>query len=197
MNKILAILLFNIFLVSACDDVVYTPKPRAYPKIDYPVKAYQVFDKDYCKFTFEYPQYAKIQQDTLFFDERPEDPCWFDIFLPSFDARIHCSYFPIGKENTFDQLNHDAFELADKHNLKADYIEDFIIKKPNGVSGIAFNLKGAVASPFQFILTDSTKHFLRGSLYFNTKARPDSLAPVVDFVKKDIMQMINTFEWAD
>ncbi len=197
MNKILAILLFNIFLMSACDDVVYTPKPRAYPKIDYPVKAYQVFDEDYCKFTFEYPQYAKIQQDTLFFDERPEDPCWFDIFLPSFDARIHCSYFPIGKENTFDQLNHDAFELADKHNLKADYIEDFIIKKPNRVSGIAFNLKGAVASPFQFILTDSTKHFLRGSLYFNTKARPDSLAPVVDFVKKDIMQMINTFEWAD
>ncbi len=197
MNKILAILLFNIFLMSACDDVVYTPKPRAYPKIDYPVKAYQVFDEDYCKFTFEYPQYAKIQQDTLFFDERPEDPCWFDIFLPSFDARIHCSYFPIGEENTFDQLNHDAFELADKHNLKADYIEDFIIKKPNRVSGIAFNLKGAVASPFQFILTDSTKHFLRGSLYFNTKARPDSLAPVVDFVKKDIMQMINTFEWAD
>lgn len=197
MNKSLFILLLGLFVWMSCEDVVYTPKPRAYPKVDYPEKVYQPFDKNYCQFTFEYPKYAEVLQDTLFFDERPTHPCWFDIVIASLDARIHCSYYPITRENTFDKLNSDAFDLANKHNLKANYIDDFIIQKPNGVSGIAFNLEGAVASPFQFILTDSTNHFMRGSLYFNTQAKPDSLAPVVNFVKTDIMHLINTFEWAE
>ena len=184
-------------LFQSCEEVIYSPKPRAFPKVVYPEKNYQPFDEGYCEFTFQYPQYATIQQDTLFFDEKPAHPCWFDIVMPDFDARIHCSYYPIDKVNTFDKLNADAFDLASKHNLKANYIDDLIIKKPNGVSGIAFNLEGAVASPFQFFLTDSTTHFLRGALYFNTQSRPDSLAPVKDFVKTDIMHLINTFEWKE
>lgn len=197
MTKYLAFLIVAILFVQSCEEVIYTPKPRAFPRVVYPDKIYQPFDEDYCKFTFQYPQYASIEQDTLFFNEKPADPCWFDIVLPAFDARIHCSYYPIDKVNTFDKLNADAFDLANKHNLKANYIDDLTIQKPNGVSGIAFNLEGEVASPFQFYLTDSTSHFLRGALYFNTPSRPDSLAPVVDFVKTDIMQLINTFEWKD
>jgi gliding motility-associated lipoprotein GldD len=186
-----------ILLFTACEDPIYTPKPRAYPKVEYPEKNYQPFDKNYCSFTFEYPEYAVVEQDTAFFEGKPLDPCWFDLLIPAFDARVHCSYIPIDQNNPFDELNADAFDLANKHNLKANYIDDFIIQKPNGVSGIAFNLEGAVASPFQFILTDSTNHFLRGSLYFNTQARPDSLAPIIDFVKTDIMHMINTFAWEE
>lgn len=197
MHKYLAILIIVVLLLQSCEEVIYTPKPRAFPRVAYPEKIYQPFDEDYCKFTFQYPQYALIEQDTLFFDKKPIDPCWFDIVIPAFDARIHCSYFPIDKINTFDKLNGDAFDLANKHNLKANYIDDLTIKKPNGVSGIAFNLEGAVASPFQFYLTDSTSHFLRGALYFNTQSRPDSLAPVKNFVKTDIMHLINTFEWRD
>jgi len=184
------------FTIQSCgEEVIYSPKPRAFPKVDYPEKAYQPFDKEYCTFTFDYPEYANIEQDTLFFEEQTAHPCWFDITIPSLDARIHCSYYPITKENPFDKLNGDAFDLANKHNLKANYIDDLVIQKPNGVSGIAFNLEGEVASPFQFYLTDSTTHFLRGALYFNTQSRPDSLAPVKDFVKTDIMHLINTFEW--
>ncbi len=195
MNRFLSVLILGVLLFQSCEEVIYTPKPRAYPKVVYPEKVYQSFDKNYCKFTFEYPEYAKIEQDTLFFNEKPVDPCWFDILIPAFNAKIHCSYYPINSVNTFDKLNSDAFDLASKHNLKANYIDDLVIKKPNGVSGIAFNLEGEVASPFQFFLTDSTTHFVRGALYFNTQSRPDSLAPVKDFVKTDIMHLINTFEW--
>jgi gliding motility-associated lipoprotein GldD len=53
------------------------------------------------------------------------------------------------------------------------------------------------ASPFQFYLTDSTKNFVRGALYFNTVPNNDSLAPVIDFLKQDIIHMIETFRWKD
>lgn len=191
--KILLLLL--IFLFQACEDEIYSPKPRGFPKVEFPEKTYVPFTVDYCRFTFEQPVYSVVQQDTLFFDEKPVHPCWFDLYIPDFDARVHCSYYPIDEKNTFDKLTSDAFTMANKHNLKANYIDDLVIKKPDGTGGIVFNLEGPVASPFQFYLTDSTTHFLRGALYFNTQSRPDSLKPVVEFVKTDIMHLINTFEW--
>lgn len=185
------------FLLIACDDdgVVLSPKPRAYPKIEFPKKEYQSFDKDYCSFQFEYPAYASIEQKTLFFDEQPIDPCWFDIYVEQFDARIHCSYYPIDEENSFEDLNYDAFKLSNKHVSKAEFIDPQPFTTENGVSGFKFKLDGPVATPYQFFVTDSTNHFLRGALYFNTKARPDSLAPLVDFFVADIEHMFQTFEW--
>jgi len=183
------------FLFLACEDVIYSPKPRGFPKVNYPEKKYVSFEAHYCDFTFEIPDYSIVQQDTLFFDEKPAHPCWFDVYFPNFNARIHCSYFPIDENNDFDKLTNDAFVLANKHNLKANYIDDLVIQKPDGVGGIVFNIEGPVASPFQFYLSDSTSHFLRGALYFNTQTRPDSLKPIIEFVKTDIMHMINTFEW--
>lgn len=185
-----------LMLCSACkEEIIATPKPRAFPRVIYPTKAYQKLAVNYCQFTFDYPKYAKIQQDTAFFGEKPVNPCWFDVYYPDFDARIYCSYYPIDKKNTIQKLTKDAFELAGKHNIKANYIDELPIKKPNGVSGFVFDIQGSVASPFQFYLTDSTKHFLRGSLYFNTQSRQDSLAPMANFIKTDVMQMVNTFEW--
>jgi gliding motility-associated lipoprotein GldD len=185
----------GIIAVSCGGDTVFSPKPRAYPRVEYPEKAYRSFDEDYCNFTFEYPVYAEIQQDSNFFDEKPSHPCWFDIYIPGFDSRLHCSYYPISKGQDLEKFKSDAFELADWHNKKANYIEERRIEKPNNVSGFAFFIEGPAASPFQFYLTDSTHHFLRGALYFNTQVRPDSLAPIYDFVKEDIFRMIDTFSW--
>lgn len=183
------------FWATACGEDTYTPKPRGFPRVVFPTKEYQAFDKNYCKFGFEYPKYAQIVQDTTYFDDKPINDCWFDIYIPQYEARIHCSYYTIDKVNTLEKMHNDAFVLAGKHNIKADYIDEIPVQKPNHVSGFVFNIEGAAASPFQFYLTDSTKHFVRGALYCKAAARPDSLQPVFDFVKKDIMHMINTFEW--
>lgn len=192
------ILLLALLALASCGDgPSYTPKPRAFPKVEYPERGYQQFDKSYCNFTFEYPVYSEIERDTLFFDERPADPCWFDIFTPAFDSRIHCSYYPISRENTFDQLKNDAFELMEWHNKKANYIQEVPIKREGNVNGFAFVIEGPAASPFQFYLTDSTSHFLRGALYFNTQARPDSLKPIYEFVEEDILHLIETFRWKE
>ena len=195
-TSIYFLLISLVFFLIACgNDTVYTPKPRGFPRVIYPEKAYQPFDKNYCSFTFDYPKYAQIVQDTSYFEEKPVNDCWFDIDVPQFNARIHCSYYDIDKKNPLTKLMSDAFTLAGKHNIKADYIDEIKIEKNNHVSGFLFDIQGPAASPFQFYLTDSTKHFMRGALYFKTAARPDSLRPVIDFMKQDIVKMVNTFEW--
>jgi len=71
------------FILQSCDDEpVVTPKPRGFPKVDYPQKSYQAFEEGYCDFVFQYPTYAKIEKSDSFFGERPENECWFDISIP-------------------------------------------------------------------------------------------------------------------
>lgn len=187
--------LFASLFSCSSDGPVLSPKPRAYPRIHFPERGIKSFNESYCPFNFKYAKYNNLIKDTLFFGDKPENECWFDLHCPSLNSYLHCSYYPIDKVNTFDKLVTDAFVLSNKHNIKANYIDEIPINKPGKVHGYVFDLDGSVASPFQFYLTDSTDHFLRGSLYIRAKARPDSLAPVFDFLKKDIMEMINTFEW--
>ncbi|WP_246141777.1 gliding motility lipoprotein GldD [Phaeodactylibacter luteus] len=193
---LLVILPLSAMLAGCEDEPPLTPKPRAFPKVDYPEKRYQEFDKDYCAFTFEYPVYAEVQQDTSFFEELPPHPCWFDLYFPAFESRLYCSYAPINSPAEWEGLRRDAFNMADWHNKRANYIDEIIISNQEaGVGGVAFVMEGPSASPFQFFLTDSTSHFLRGALYFNTEVRPDSMAPIYEFIEADLLRMIETFEW--
>ncbi|WP_367391116.1 hypothetical protein [Lewinella sp. LCG006] len=189
-------LVFFALLWYSCNDPVYTPKPRSYPRIDFPKKSFQSFTEDICNFTFEYPVYTQIQQDTNFFEEIPPHACWFDLFYPNFDGRVHFTYVNLQQAgNDLEKLRQESFNMADWHNKRANFIDELIIKNANGVSGIAFDIDGPAASPFQFFLTDSTQHFVRGALYFNTHVQADSMAPVIDFVREDVLHLIETFKW--
>lgn len=196
MNKYL-ILLLAIVMYSCGTDEVPIPKPRAFPKVVYPEKTYQKLDVDFCSFTFEYPTYVNMVQDSSFFGEKPENPCWFELEFKDFNGKLYCSYHEMDGPQSLEELKKDAFEMADWHNKKANYIDEILIRKPNGVSGFAFDLQGPAATPFQFYLTDSTKHFFRGSLYYDTQVRPDSMAPITSFIKEDIFRLLETFEWVD
>ena len=182
------------FIFASCSETTNTPHPRGYPRVIYPAKAYQPFDENYCHFTFKYPTYAKINRDIKLFGGKPPSDCWFNIEVPDLNASIHFTYYDINSTNTFDKLKKDTYELVNKHEVKADYIEELPFKKGNTI-GRVFDIQGAAASPFQFYVSDSSRHFLRGALYFNTQSRPDSIAPVLEFMKIDVMEMLNTFEW--
>ncbi len=197
--KFLYLIIFLFFLgiitISCESEINYTPKPRCYPKVEYPEKSYQSFTKDYCNFSFEYPKYALIEKDEKYFDGKTLNECWFDVVVPELNGRIHCSYYPIDEKNSYEKLMTDAFKLAQEHNPRADYIDKFPFQKENGVSGFIFEIGGPAASPFQFFVTDSTHHFMRGSLYIKAQAVPDSLQPIIDFLKVDATHLLNTFEW--
>jgi gliding motility-associated lipoprotein GldD len=196
MYRIFLLTLPFVLALSACEEYVAVPKPRAYPRVIYPEKAYVPFQEGYCDFSFEMPQYAKVERDTLFFEEAAKSDCWFNLSIPDLNAKIHCSYYPVTGQKRFDELVQDAFVMAQKHNIKASYIEEIPVSRPSAhVHGMVFSIEGPAASSYQFYLTDSTQHFLRGALYFDTQARPDSLAPVLEFVKADMHRIIETLEW--
>jgi gliding motility-associated lipoprotein GldD len=173
----------------------YVQKPRGYYKIDLPEKKYQLFDQPGFPYAFEYPVYGRVIQDSLFFDQRAENPYWINIDFPQFNGRVHISYKEIGK-NKFDSLVNDAFTMSYKqHTYKASAIRPEQFRTPNGVTGIYFTLKGNAATANQFFATDSIKHFLRGALYFNATPNEDSLQPVNNFLKQDVRHLINTLRW--
>ena len=181
-------------LLVACNSD-YTIKPRGFFKINFPQKSYQSFQKEGFPYTFEYPTYAQVVQDSLFFEERAENPYWLNIDFPQFGGRSHLSYKSIGRNN-FDSLVNDAFTMSYKqHTYKASAIEPVPFTTPNGISGVYFSLRGNTATAHQFFITDSVRHFVRGALYFSATPNEDSLRPVNEFLRKDMDRLINTFEW--
>lgn len=187
MIRILFFTFAFFFVATGCQDAPAKPKPRAYPRIEFPEQTYQEYNQAPCPFTFQFPSYGKIEQ--------KDQPCWFDIDLPVFNAKIHCSYTTVSNRTQHDDLVRDAFIIADKINARANYMEQSPILNEHGTSGLALHWTGPAASPVHFFLTDTTNHFFTAALYFNSKVQPDSLAPMVTFIQKDIDQMIATFSW--
>jgi len=182
------ILLILIILVG-CEDDSFTPKPDGYFRIDLPEKKYQPIEKD-CPFVFDIPTYAITKQNI----NNPDQTCWFDVVFTNLNASIYLSYKPV--DNNLNKYIEESRMLAFKHTVKAFDIEQQIISYPEkNVYGLVYQIEGNAASAYQFHLTDSNNHFLRGSLYFNNIPNQDSIQPVLDFVKEDITQLFETFEW--
>lgn len=204
--------LLIIIGAAACNSD-YTVKPTGYFKIDLPKRQYQVFNKAGFPYTFEYPVYANVLQDTSFFEEKPENPFWINIDIPRFSSRIYISYNEIGGRarfkvrsangtyvdsvgfNTLDRLVKGSYDLTYKHSYKASSIDDSLFRTPLGVEGIYFKVGGNTATANQFLVTDSVRHFLRGALYFDATPNEDSLRVVNDFIKEDMKHLINTLRW--
>ena len=172
----------------------YSPRPKGYFKIPFPKHEYQQFDKPGYPYSFEYPVYAQVIQDTSFFEAKPENPYWINIDFPQFSARIYISYKQI-KSNNFDKLREDAFKMTYKHTYKATSIDDSLMQTPLGVHGVFFNVGGNAATAKQFFVSDSIRHFLRGALYFDAAPNEDSLSIVNQFLQDDMKHLINTLRW--
>lgn len=179
----------SLVLLVACSSN-NVPKPSGYIRIDLPEHNYRVLDTTF-PYTFEYSTFSHIEKDKF----SPDEPYWINIEYPKFKGRIHLSYKQV--KNNLPQYLNDAFHMANKHIPKANQIEQRIINKPqNRVFGIIYDIKGSeAASSYQFFATDSTRHFLRGALYFSVVPNNDSLQPVIDHIKKDIDHMISTLRW--
>lgn len=185
------LLLISSFMSCNSD---YTIRQRGYFKIDLPEHEYRLFDKEGYPFTFEYPVYGTILQDTSFFEDKPENPYWINIDFADLNGKIYLSYKDATKNN-FDKLVDDAFKLTYKHSTKATAIKDSLMLTPNGITGIFFKVGGNAATARQFFVTDTTKHFLRGALYFDATPNADSLSVVNSFLDTDMRHLINTLQW--
>jgi len=188
--------LIILSFLSCKDGSVLVPKPRTYPRIEFPEKTYVPFGKPECPFQMRIPEYGVYLLDSLKTEHEKGFDCWFDLYYNTLNTYIHFSYVAFNTRDHFDELVVDAFEMADKHNVKASYRDEMRLFFPDKkVYGLLFEIDGPVASPIQFFLTDSTTHFLRGSLYFKDVVNRDSIQPVFEFVKEDLEVFFESFTW--
>jgi gliding motility-associated lipoprotein GldD len=189
------IIYLSILLFSSCYEDTYLPKPRGFYKIGLPEKEYQPFLKTDYPYSFEYPVYASISKDTLFFDQKTENPWWINLNFDSLGGKVYISYKQISSTQTLEKLLEDSYKLSHYHTKKADYINEPEFHTANNVHGVFYDVGGNAASSFQFYATDSFHHFLRGALYFDVTPNVDSLKPVNQFLQKDIEHLIQTLKW--
>ena len=189
------LIIVNCLLFFTCrqknDSSDFVPKPKGYNRIDLPVVQYQQMTENH-PFSFQYSTQAVLKPDSV----RWAEPHWMYVYYPKLNAMIQLTYKPLGGDkNKLSKLIEDAHKLAAKHGQKAYSIQDLVLKTPSGKSAMLMELEGEVPTYLQFYTTDSTKHYLRGALYFNTALKSDSLAPVIDYLKKDVIKLLNTLEW--
>lgn len=209
------VLLITCCLLFAGCNSNYTSKKRGYYRIDFPERKYVSFQKEGFPYTFEYPAYAQVIKDSTYFDQDPQNPYWINIDFPKFGGRIFLSYKAIGGKSTykvkqadgsykdslgtnvFDKMVNDAFKLTNKNESVASSIKDSLFHTQNGITGVFFRVGGNAATAKQFFMSDTTKNFFRGALYFDVTPNADSLRPVQDFLQKDIDHLISTFKWTN
>jgi gliding motility-associated lipoprotein GldD len=184
---------FFVLFLTSCEDSeenTFKPKPRGYHHIPLPEAKY-VSLPDTMPYRFEYSGHARLMNDTSYLTER----YWMEVYYPFFKANLDISYKRIENEEQFKNLINDSHKLANNHGIKAFKIDQMVMRTPKGLTGILFELEGDVPTTCQFYVTDSVRNFLRVDFYFATSQENDSLAPIIKFIKEDMIHMINTTEW--
>ncbi|AFK01832.1 gliding motility-associated lipoprotein GldD [Emticicia oligotrophica DSM 17448] len=188
---IIFIALFIISLSCSQSNQEYTPKPRGFNRIDLPEHQYQLLPDEH-PYSFEYSKDAIIQLDTF----KGAEPHWIIVYYPKLNSRIQFTYKAINNDiSRLQNMMIDASKLAFHHDKKAYSITDKIYLTKNGKKAVIFELEGEVPSPYQFFVTDSTKHYLRGAVYLMTATENDSLRPIIDYMKVDTKHILETLKW--
>ena len=178
------LLIFSCLLVSCSEN--YSPKPLGYFRIDLSEKTYNIFNSN-CSFNFLRASDTKIIEDK-------NDYCWYDIQYPRLNATIHLTYKTLN--TNLANILEESHKLAYDHAVRSDgIIEKEYRNDKNRVYGILYDIHGNTASNLQFFVTDSSNHFLRGSLYFNTIPNYDSLQPIKQHIKNDLQVLIESLKW--
>ena len=175
LKNLTLILICLMGFLSACQRE-YLPKPIGYNRLILPEPSYRSLP-DTLPYQFEYSIHAKLLEDTSAIHGR----YWIELYYPELKSNIHVTYKEMNNsQELLKELINDSYTLTAKHQIKANAIDQVITKTPNGITAIIAELEGEVPSQMQFTITDSTKNFLRGALYFNTKVHNDSLKPAIE-----------------
>lgn len=167
----------------ACKEDPY-PKPKSYLHLAYPMAQYKQFIND-CPYSFAISEESSIQF---------KPGCSAQVIYPNLDATVHITYRSV--QNNLKEILSEADRLTTKHTVKADVIIPYPFEnREKKVYGVLFEVQGQSASNVQFHVTDSSKHVLTAALYFKVRPNYDSIYPAVDYIKNDMMKMMETFEW--
>lgn len=187
----ISILLAILFFMSCQEDAV--PKPKAHLRLSYPEAVYKT-TKSNLPFQFEMNTFSDSLEITTLRNDSTS--YGINIVYPKLKGTIYLTYKPVGNDSILKRYFVDAQNFTQEHTRKADEIaEQLYDNKERRVYGMFYEVGGNAASQSQFYVTDSTNHFLTGSLYFYAKPNYDSILPAAHYLKKDIKKIIETITW--
>ena len=183
------LILASLTLSACSSEEIPIPKPATFLNIELPAHSYKKYNES-CPYQFDISTLYEIRS----VKEGDKMTCHKDISLGKLNGTLHFSYIIMDKPLK-DYINY-AIDKVDEHKIKAtDIVDNQIIKSKDKVYGTFFELKGDVASPFQFYLTDSISRFVSGVVYMNARPNYDSIKPSLDYIKKDINRLMSSFKW--
>lgn len=187
MRQVAILLILTCVCFSCKDDP--RPKPKGFLALEYPEARYERIDIG-CPYTFDKNSIAEVSP------SRNRIPCWIQLDYTNMKGSIFITYQPV--RNNLDSLLTDAQKLPLQHTIKADVIEgDIYTNDIHKTYGMFYEVDGDAASQAQFYLTDSTDHFLTGSVYFQSLPNFDSIVPAADYLKKDIRHLMESLKWRE
>lgn len=192
LRTLLPSLLAAVMFMAACGGGNETPKPQAYLRIDLPPHTYIGCDTAALPFTFEYSDQSNIVWKK---DLRSEK--WLDLTYPQHKGYVFLTYKSLrGPQELRGQVDTSYKFLETHFNYSSGIDEQKFVDPVHHIYGTTYRLKGQnVASTYQFWVTDSTHHFLRGSLYIDCTPNNDSLAPVLTYIQEDMNHLIESIRW--
>ena len=180
--KKLALFFMTLGVISCKEETI--PKPSSQLRLEYPEGEYSALEVN-SNYTFGVNNLAQIKS---------KDEKSLELHYPKMKATVYLTYKPV--LNNINNLLRDAQKLTYEHVIKADDIlEQPFLNPVNKVYGMFYEVGGDAATNVQFYVTDSTKHFVTGSLYFYAKPNYDSILPAASYIKNDIKRIMETFEW--
>lgn len=185
MRTVAGIVLLLLAVCISCTE--YTPKPRGYFRIEPDTPHYHLFSQEGLPITFNISQLAIAVP-----EQSPKD---ITFSYPALNVKLYCSYLPI-TSLTLSEVAEECRTLVARQSKNVSAVKEQAYSNPEElVYGALFLLDEESASPVQFMLTDSVSRFFRGALYYNCIPNADSLAPVTQYMKQDILELIQSFRW--
>ena len=182
---------FGLFLfIFSCNESNYLPREKGFLRLEFEKPTYDTFSNESSGLNFIYNDaYSTFE---IVSDEK--------IVLGYKDIKISIVLSDVELENlsSLEESLQNFYMFLEPHRKKSNQIsiKEFTSADNNRFAKV-FEMRGPVASPLQFYVTDSTNHFLFGSMNIMEKSDYDSIYPSIMYVKNDIFSIIESVNWEE
>ena len=187
MGKIIISLFFFTLIIFSCNEP-NLPKQNGFFRIEFKEPYYSVYEEIDTPFKFYY------NSSSTNLDQIGSDQFLFD--YKDLNLSLNLSFYNINSSQDLEKKARDFSLILDTHTKKSNGV---ILREYDNdnksIFGKLYEIKGDVASPLQFYLTDSVSNFISGSVNLKFKSNYDSIYPSIQYVKNDVLVLFESINW--
>ena len=187
MGKIIIPIFFFTFMIFSCNET-NLPKQNGFLRIEFKEPYYSIYEETDTLFNFYY------NSGSTDLDQIGNSQFLFD--YNDLNLSLNLSFYNIEGSQDLEKKSRDFSLILDTHTKKSNGV---ILREYDNnnrrIFGKLYEIKGDVASPIQFYLTDSISNFISGSVNLKFKSNYDSIYPSIQYVKNDILVLFESINW--